>query len=79
VRSANIRYQPPIDHLRGGAALLATVYHSIHFLATTTDWWTVGDPLSSFLYEGHTAVALFFVISGFIFMYGTARGRVSQA
>jgi len=79
MKSPNIAYLPGIDHLRGFAALLILFYHGQHFISreilfgeeVPSDFWLIaGNPISSFFVEGHTAVALFMVLSGFIFTYG---------
>ncbi len=72
--SKNIRYIPAVDHLRAYAALLVLLYHSISLLAPLqpNNWPKTSNPLTAFIYEGHTGVALFLVLSGFIFTYGSA-------
>ena len=79
VKSKNITYLPAIDHLRAFAALLIIFYHGLHVIASTLlygtmpqteNWPRVRNPLTAFLIEGHTAVALFMVLSGFIFTFG---------
>jgi peptidoglycan/LPS O-acetylase OafA/YrhL len=83
MQSPNRRYLPAVDHLRAFAALLIVLYHGVHTLGYRTLWGTgftpehwphSGDPLFAALLEGHSAVALFLVLSGFIFCVG-ARGR----
>ena len=75
MKSQNINYMPKLDHLRFFAALLVTVYHYYHFQS----WGYVGEKVakqlaknsssigSAVIIEGHTGVALFLVLSGFIF------------
>jgi peptidoglycan/LPS O-acetylase OafA/YrhL len=67
MKSSNITYLPRLDHLRGLAALLVFIYHLYHHFyqnwKPNPDIWYAG-----FMVEGHTGVALFFVLSGFIFM-----------
>ncbi len=72
--SKNIRYIPAVDHLRAYAALLVLLYHSVLKLVPLQykNWPKAGNPLSAFIYEGHTGVSLFLVLSGFIFTYGSA-------
>jgi peptidoglycan/LPS O-acetylase OafA/YrhL len=79
VKSANIRYLPRLDHLRGFAALLIVLYHSVMVLAviprgTIRDashfWFLPRNPLTVLVQEGRTAVALFMVLSGFVFSFG---------
>jgi len=67
--SRNVSYIAGVDHLRGLAALLMIVYHGYQQLSGRV---FVGgsNPFEAMLIEGHTAVALFMVTSGFIFTYG---------
>jgi len=69
-----------LDHLRGFAALLVLYFHGSHFIfhkivyATPYDpvhWPRASNPLSALVIEGHTAVSLFFVLSGFVFTVGS--------
>lgn len=80
MRSQNIRYFPAIDHLRAYAALLIVFYHGLHLFSYEArfhqafgpeHWLQPGNPLIAALAEGHTAVALFMVLSGFILTYGS--------
>lgn len=75
MRSVNIRYMPAVDHLRAYAALLIVFYHGLHLFSYFArfgrefgidDWLQPANPLLAALAEGHTAVALFMVLSGFI-------------
>lgn len=79
MQSPNIKYLPAVDHLRGVAALWIVSYHGQQLvgaklaagrLFVPTDWIYSANPLAALLYEGHTAVALFMTLSGFIFTYG---------
>jgi len=79
MKSQNVRYLPAVDQLRGMAAVLILLYHGMqivgHRLTGNPDvplqrWHTTGNPFLAVLLEGHTAVALFFVLSGFIFTFG---------
>jgi peptidoglycan/LPS O-acetylase OafA/YrhL len=76
VRSPNIRYLVGLDHLRALAALLIVFYHGLHVLSFFPQaqggdpyrfWIHTRNPLLALLEEGHTAVALFMVLSGFVF------------
>ncbi|MGN6519439.1 MAG: acyltransferase family protein [Dokdonella sp.] len=79
MRSPNIRYFPAVDHLRAYAALLIVFYHGLHLFSYDARfhrefgidaWLQPANPLLAALAEGHTAVALFMVLSGFILTYG---------
>jgi peptidoglycan/LPS O-acetylase OafA/YrhL len=67
--SQNVGYLAGVDHIRGFAALLMILYHG--YQQIEGKWFERGsNPLESLLIEGHTAVAMFMVLSGFIFTYG---------
>jgi peptidoglycan/LPS O-acetylase OafA/YrhL len=67
MRSVNVSYDPRLDHLRGGAALLVFLYHLFHIFYG--HWHAYPHAfLAGWLVEGHSGVALFFVLSGFLFM-----------
>jgi peptidoglycan/LPS O-acetylase OafA/YrhL len=79
VQSKNIPMLPGIDHLRALAAVLIVLYHGTQWLhreqrvrghLPQIAWAVAKDPFSALIIEGHTAVALFMVLSGFIFAYG---------
>ena len=57
-------YLSRLDHLRFFAAALVVLFHYFH---TRVGDLRSGNPLVSFIDEGHTGIALFMVISGFIF------------
>ncbi len=87
MRSPNIAYLPGVDHCRAFAATLIVYYHCTMFLGVhepSADvdvlmpgkWIQAGNPLSAVIVEGHTAVAFFMVLSGFIFAYGAAGREV---
>lgn len=57
-------YLSRLDHLRFLAASLVVVFHFFHH---TQGDLRSGNPLVSLVDEGHTGIALFMVISGFIF------------
>lgn len=80
MKSRNFSYIPEIDHLRGLAALLVILFHSLHFISYDLifnqqwdfeNWPYARNLLDSLLIEGHTGVSLFFVLSGFIFTAGS--------
>ena len=77
MRSKNIGYFPEFDHIRAYAALLVIFYHGLKLITSSILGAQASshlpfnsNPLLAILYEGHTAVALFMVLSGFIFTYG---------
>jgi peptidoglycan/LPS O-acetylase OafA/YrhL len=84
MRSSNIKHLPAVDQLRGLAALLVIFYHGLQMIRTqlvggrpTNQLWPpAGNPFLALVTEGHTAVALFMVLSGFIFTYGAGGQRV---
>ena len=57
-------YLSRLDHLRFYAAALVVLFHYFH---TQVGDLRSGNPLVSLFDEGHTGIALFMVISGFIF------------
>ncbi|MFD0666761.1 acyltransferase family protein [Ramlibacter sp. MAHUQ-53] len=57
-------YLSRLDHLRFLAAALVVLFHFFH---THVGDLRSGNPLVSLVDEGHTGIALFMVISGFIF------------
>jgi peptidoglycan/LPS O-acetylase OafA/YrhL len=57
-------YLSRLDHLRFLAASLVVLFHFFHH---TQGDLRSGNPLVSLIDEGHTGIALFMVISGFIF------------
>jgi peptidoglycan/LPS O-acetylase OafA/YrhL len=74
VQSPNRRYIVEVDELRGIAALLVFFYHSVHqghAAIGGQGWLFASFPLTALLYEGHTGVSLFMVLSGFILAKGT--------
>ena len=80
MQSPNRRYLPAIDHLRAFAALLVFYYHAYQLTywdmvyqrpAGPGEWIHTKRFLMASLLEGHTAVSLFLVISGFILTYGS--------
>ncbi|TND08706.1 MAG: acyltransferase 3 [Bacteroidetes bacterium] len=61
-------YLSRLDHLRFLAAFLVLTWHFVHEQFVPTSYVPSFFPLS-LLEEGHTGVALFMVLSGFIFQY----------
>jgi peptidoglycan/LPS O-acetylase OafA/YrhL len=83
-RSAN--FQPRIESLRGIAALMVAVFHSIHLLPVDgitqvylQTIWDIGGPQALLtrvlmvFFNGGAAVSLFFVMSGFVLALSLAR------
>ena len=78
--SFNRRYLPEIDHLRGFAAILVLLYHGLHLVHLQMAYGVGFDPVQHWMFnvnpalailvEGHTGVALFMVLSGFILSIG---------
>ncbi len=87
MQSKNIRRLPAVDHLRAFAALLIVYYHGLinvrSAIAAAVNpldpggWRYTNNPLLALVFEGHTAVAAFMVLSGFIFSFGMLGRRVS--
>ena len=73
--SKNVKYLAGVDHLRGYAAILMILYHGYQQLGGP-QFSEGSNPFESLLIEGHTAVALFMVLSGFIFTYGALDGTI---
>ena len=77
MNSLNSSYMPGVDHLRAFAATLVLFQHSYEFigqrLASGEDGesfrMVAGTPLEAIVIDGHTGVALFMVLSGFIFTH----------
>jgi peptidoglycan/LPS O-acetylase OafA/YrhL len=86
MKSTNFGYIPALDHLRGFAAVLVLFFHSSHFIShkliysTAYDpakWAKAGNPFSALAIEGHTAVSLFFLLSGFVFTVGSLQKKLN--
>jgi peptidoglycan/LPS O-acetylase OafA/YrhL len=81
VKSTNREYLPAVDHLRAAAAVLVVLYHCAQLLRSPSagspsfdpgsDWVYTVNPLQTIVTEGHSGVALFMVLSGFILTTGT--------
>ncbi|MWA08544.1 acyltransferase family protein [Streptomyces sp. BA2] len=79
MRSSNRQYLVSVDHLRAYAAVLVLLCHGTHmispYLRETPNsdahgWLYSENPLATLVLEGHSGVALFMVLSGFIFTIG---------
>ena len=73
-----------VDELRGWAALLVLFYHSVHTGAKAVGvngghLVSGNNPFAALIYEGHTGVALFMVLSGYILASGTFGKDISYA
>jgi len=86
MKSTNFGYIPALDHLRGFAAVLVLFFHGSHFIShklaygtpyDPANWPTAGNPLSALVIEGHTAVSLFFLLSGFVFTVGSLHKKLN--
>jgi peptidoglycan/LPS O-acetylase OafA/YrhL len=70
-----------LDSLRGVASLVVFAYHCIFILQVYPEWvkTLLKTPLTLFIFGGHQAVILFFVLSGFVLYlpYGSKRGAPS--
>jgi peptidoglycan/LPS O-acetylase OafA/YrhL len=81
-KSSNIAYLESLDILRGVAVLMVFLAHSVHGFTrgldrTLGDWLFPSDPVISVLAEGHVGVALFMVMSAFLFAYGCHERKLS--
>ncbi|MBV8636210.1 MAG: acyltransferase [Burkholderiaceae bacterium] len=85
MKSNNITYLPGVDHLRAFAAVWILAYHAFHLVGyalrfhqpfTFENYLHSDNPLIALVLEGHTAVALFMTLSGFIFAYGAYGAHV---
>src|ERR1700727_2720121 len=82
LESLNRSRSVEVDELRGTAALLLLFYHSVHSGAAAIGiqgWPIASTPFAALLYEGHTGVALFMVLSGYILASGTFGKDISYA
>ncbi|UTW48829.1 acyltransferase [Bacterioplanoides sp. SCSIO 12839] len=86
MKSQNTNYLPAVDQIRGIAALLILFYHGLTLISyqlihekpfTFSHWLSASSPISAILVEGHTAVSLFMVLSGFIFTAGTYKSKIN--
>ena len=76
MESKNQRYEPGLDHIRALAASWIVVYHAFQLISAKLihdapfdpyqDWVISPNPFFALITEGHTAVGLFMVLSGFV-------------
>lgn len=76
LESKNQKYEPGLDHIRALAASWIVLYHSFQLISAKlihdapfdpyNDWVMSQNPLVAMITEGHTAVGLFMVLSGFV-------------
>jgi peptidoglycan/LPS O-acetylase OafA/YrhL len=77
VQSSNREYLPAVDHLRFAAAGLVLLFHAWNSTQNypSSDLFDArpesDNPLLTMVIEGHTGVALFMVLSGFILTTGS--------
>ncbi|MGO9370973.1 MAG: acyltransferase family protein [Syntrophobacteraceae bacterium] len=81
MKSPNIPYIRALDHVRGLAALWIAIFHCIYLLGHEIMYKVpyqgkpflprTLNPVYIIFANGHSAVALFLVVSGFIFAYGS--------
>jgi peptidoglycan/LPS O-acetylase OafA/YrhL len=81
-QSRNVSYLESLDILRGLAVLMVFFAHSVHGFTrgldrSLGDWLFPLEPYASVLAEGHVGVALFMVMSAFLFAYGCYGRRLS--
>lgn len=75
MQSSNISYYPRLDHLRAFAVLIVMAFHVYHY--GFQHWQpNPGAGWAALIIEGHTGVALFFVLSGFLFMLIAMKGPI---
>jgi peptidoglycan/LPS O-acetylase OafA/YrhL len=77
MKSINSSYIPAVDHMRALAAILVIFQHSHAYIGGRLAYGPGGNlanapassPIDAVMTEGHTGVALFMVLSGFIFTH----------
>lgn len=80
MQSPNKSYQPQVDEIRAAAALLVFFFHSVilgYWASGMTGWPPTANPLVAVLLEGHSGVALFMVLSGYILAVGSLDRDIS--
>ncbi len=81
LKSSNIRYMECLDQLRAVAVLMVFFAHALHNFTRGMDpglgpWLFFTNPVLAVIAEGHSGVALFMVLSGFLFAYGAHQKEV---
>jgi peptidoglycan/LPS O-acetylase OafA/YrhL len=83
LRSRNRAYVPALSYLRAIAALTVVFYHGVitHYGYVQPGWhledWPLSwNPLKIYVVEGHTAVALFMVLSGYVLTLGVLESEI---
>ncbi|WP_375413855.1 acyltransferase family protein [uncultured Bradyrhizobium sp.] len=83
--SVNRGYIPEIDQIRGYAALLVLFYHGLNLFSQQMLFGVLYapayrlqtiNPIMAFVYEGHSGVGLFIVLSGFILTMGCVGRKI---
>ena len=74
VQVSHLPFEPRLAHVRGAAALLVLVFHVFH---SFFGHWQPQPRFSGlgWVVEGHSGVALFFVLSGYLFMQIALRAK----
>jgi len=80
-KSSNIPYMECLDQLRAVAVLMVFFAHCLHNFSrgmdpSIGDWLSFKNPVLAVIAEGHSGVALFMVLSGFLFAYGAHQKEV---
>lgn len=66
MRSSDGQYLDRLDHMRGWAAMLILVYHSLGTLSARATHIEPPYFLFTWISDGHTGVSMFLVLSGFV-------------
>ena len=81
MKSPNIKYLPALDHLRFYAVCLIMLFHGALLVfgdfVYTGKWLYSWNPFYAVIMEGHSAVALFMVLSGFLFTLGSSGHKIN--
>lgn len=84
MRSSNLEYNEKLDHLRFLAFMMVLVFHTYHPVFNCLakpggmlSYTNPVNPFSVFVVDGHTGVALFLTLSGFLFARICCKGSFS--